>query len=74
NQNKPADIVERILSGKLDKFFEDVCLLEQPTIKEPKLKVLQLVAGAIQKLGENIVVARFSRFQLGEKDKQELRV
>lgn len=69
NQNKPAEVVERIMSGKLDKFFEEVCLLEQPTIKEPKVKVSQLLAGAIQKLGENIVVARFSRFQLGEKDK-----
>lgn len=62
---KPEKIVERIVQGKLEKFFQDVCLLEQPFVKEPDLSVSQRVASTIAKLGENIVVRRFQRFQLG---------
>lgn len=68
-QNKPAEVTERIVEGKLDKFFGEICLLEQPTIKDPKVIVSRLLTDAIQKLGENIVIARFARFQLGESGK-----
>jgi elongation factor Ts len=62
---KPERIVERIVQGKLEKFFEEVCLLEQPFVKEPDLSVNQLVSSVVAKLGENIVVRRFQRYQLG---------
>jgi len=66
--NKPAAVVEKILEGKLDKFFSDMCLLEQVFVKDPegKKKVKDLVTEKIAKLGENVVVRRFARFQLGE--------
>jgi elongation factor Ts len=63
---KPANVVDKIVDGKLEKFFGDICLLEQPFIKEPQHTVSQLVTDAIAQLGENIVVRRFARFQLGE--------
>jgi elongation factor Ts len=62
---KPEKIIERIVQGKLEKFFQDVCLLEQPFVKDPDISVNQRVASAIAKLGENIVVRRFQRYQLG---------
>jgi len=62
---KPEKIVERIVQGKLEKFFQDVCLLEQPFVKDPDISVNQRVSSAVAKLGENIVVRRFQRFQLG---------
>jgi elongation factor Ts len=66
---KPAQVVEKIVEGKLDKFFSETCLLDQVFIKDPeqKLKVKDLVVEKIAKLGENIVVKRFARFQVGEK-------
>jgi len=66
--NKPAAVVEKILEGKLDKFFSDMCLLEQVFVKDPegKKKVKDLVTEKIAKLGENVIVRRFARFQLGE--------
>lgn len=66
--NKPAAVVEKILEGKLDKFFSDMCLLEQIFVKDPegKKKVKDLVTEKIAKLGENVIVRRFARFQLGE--------
>lgn len=63
---KPEDIAEKIVSGRIDKFFEEICLLEQPYIREPKTKINDLVTSFIAKIGENIVVKRFVRFQLGE--------
>ncbi len=67
--NKPPQVVEKIVEGKLDKFFGDMCLLEQAFVKDPeqKVKIKELVTGKIAKLGENIVIRRFVRFQLGEK-------
>lgn len=62
---KPEKIVERIVQGKLEKFFQEICLLEQPFVKDPDLSVHQLVASVVAKLGENIVVRRFQRYQLG---------
>jgi elongation factor Ts len=67
---KPAPVIEKIVDGKVEKFFADVCLLEQPFIKEPQRTVGQLVTDAIAQLGENIVVRRFARFQLGEMTEQ----
>jgi elongation factor Ts len=64
-QGKPENIVDKILAGKLDSFYAQICLLEQPWIKDDKKKVGDLVTEAIAKLGENISVARFARFAVG---------
>lgn len=66
--NKPPQVIEKIIEGKLEKFYADMCLLEQIFIKDPdqKKKVKNLVTDKIAKLGENIIVRRFARFQLGE--------
>lgn len=68
-ENKPAQIVEKIVEGKLEKFYADICLMEQVFVKDPegKKKIKDLVVDKISKLGENIVIRRFVRFQLGEK-------
>lgn len=63
---KPPQVIEKIVDGKLEKFFADSCLLEQPFIKDPQRTVSQLVTDVIAHLGENVVVRRFARFQLGE--------
>ena len=65
-QNKPANIIEKIVEGKVNKFFEEICLLEQPYIKDDKISIGELVKQAASKTGENIVVRRFSRFRLGQ--------
>jgi elongation factor Ts len=67
--DKPSQVVEKILEGKLEKFYTDACLLDQIFIKDPdqKKRVKDLVTEKIAKLGENIVIKRFARFQLGEK-------
>ncbi len=66
SSGKPAAVIEKIVDGKVDKFFADTCLLEQPFIKEPQRTVQQVVTDAVARIGENIVVRRFARFQLGE--------
>ena len=63
---KPANIIERMLEGKMSKFYEEVCLLEQPFIKEQSLTIQQLVAQKVAKLGENISIRRFARFKVGD--------
>jgi elongation factor Ts len=63
---KPAAILERIIEGKLGRFFAEVCLLEQPYIRDDKRTVADIVGDAAAKTGENIVVRRFSRFRLGQ--------
>ena len=63
---KPADIVEKIASGKLEKWFQEVCLLDQAYIKDPDRKVSDVVNEAVQRLGENIIVRRFTRYEVGE--------
>jgi len=63
---KPAPVVEKIVEGKLGSFFERAVLLDQPTIRDGAMTVSQLVAQAVAKTGENISVARFARFKLGE--------
>ena len=67
---KPAAVVDKIVDGKLEKFFADICLVEQPFIKEPQRSVGQVVTDAVARIGENIVVRRFARFQLGELTEQ----
>ena len=65
NEGKPAQIIEKIVDGKVNKFYSEVCLLDQPYIKDDKLSVGELVKHASSKTGENIVVRRFARFRLG---------
>jgi elongation factor Ts len=65
-KDKPAPVIEKIVEGKLNSFYEQVCLLDQPSIRDPKLTIGQLVQAAIAKLGENVSIARFVRFKLGE--------
>jgi len=65
---KPANIVEKMLEGKLAKFYEEFCLLDQPFIKEASQTIQQLIATKVAKLGENISVRRFARFKVGAAD------
>jgi elongation factor Ts len=66
DSKKPPEIIEKIIQGKLGKFYEEVCLLDQPYIKEDKMNVRQLIANFIAKSGETIKVRRFSRFEIGK--------
>ncbi|HLK51628.1 MAG TPA: translation elongation factor Ts [Bryobacteraceae bacterium] len=66
NEGKPEKVVDKIVEGRLQKFYEEVCLLDQPFVKEATLTVGQLVKTKIAKLGENIGVARFVRFKVGD--------
>ena len=63
---KPAKIVDQIVEGKMSKFYEEVCLLEQPFIKEQSQTIKDLIATKVGKLGENITVRRFARFKVGD--------
>ena len=65
DSGKPAEIVEKIARGRLDKWYQEVCLLEQAFVKDPDRKVSDVVTEAVQRLGENIVVRRFVRFEVG---------
>ncbi len=65
NEGKPAAIADKIVDGKLNKFYSEVCLLEQPFIKDDKRTIQDLVRDASSKTGENVVVRRFARFRLG---------
>jgi len=65
---KPEKIIEKIVEGKLKKFFSEECLLEQPFVKNPDIAIQNLLNDLIAKTGENIVIRRFVRFQLGESD------
>jgi elongation factor Ts len=63
---KPAPVIEKIVDGKMGKFYEEVCLYEQPFIKDQTMTVHQLIATVVGKLGENISVRRFARFKVGD--------
>lgn len=65
-EGKPEAVADRIVEGRLQKFYEDNCLLEQPYVRDDKIKVKELVQQAIAQLGENVVVRRFVRYELGE--------
>lgn len=64
NEGKPQNIIEKIMQGKLEKFFEEVCLLKQPFIKDDKIKVEDLIKQMIAKTGEKIELGKFARFQI----------
>jgi len=70
-EGKPEKVADKIVEGRLSKFYEEVCLLEQPFVKEPTLTVGQLVKTKIAKLGENISIARFVRFKVGDSQASE---
>src|SRR5580698_9098736 len=65
---KPQVVVEKIVDGKMAKFYEEVCLIEQPFIKEQSVSIKELIAQTVGKLGENITVRRFARFKVGAPD------
>ena len=66
NEGKPEKIVERMVEGRLEKYYKEVCLLDQPYIKDADVTISDLVKGKIAKIGENISIRRFVRYQLGE--------
>lgn len=66
NEGKPEKVVEKIVDGRIEKYYEENCLLEQPFIKDPDKKVSQLIMEKIAVIGENITVSRFVRFERGE--------
>lgn len=66
NEGKPAKIVEKMIVGRLDKFYKEICLMEQPFIKNPDITVTDLINEKISKIGEKISIRRFCRYQLGE--------
>jgi elongation factor Ts len=66
NAGKPAGVIDKIVEGKLDSFFERVCLLDQVSVRDGAKKISQMIGEAVAKTGENIAVARFARFKLGE--------
>ena len=65
-EGKPEDIVEKIVIGRMNKYYEEVCLLEQPFIRDESIKVKDLISEAVRTTGENIRVRRFDRYELGE--------
>lgn len=64
--NKPAVAIDKIIEGRLQKFYEEKCLLEQPYVKDPNKKIKDLLGEIVGKIGENILIRRFVRFQVGE--------
>lgn len=65
-EGKPANIVDKIVEGKVEKFYGTVCLMEQPFIKNPDITISDLVKAKIAELGENIIIRRFTRYMIGE--------
>lgn len=65
-ENKPAEMISKIAEGKIQKFYKDVCLMDQPFVKDPSVNISAVITDAIAKLGENIKIRRFARFSLGE--------
>lgn len=63
--NKPPQVVERIVEGKLGKFYEEACLLEQPSIRAPERKIKDMIIDFVSQVGENVVIRRFVRYELG---------
>lgn len=65
-KKKPPQVMKKIVEGKLDKYYEDACLMEQPFIKDQDIKLKDLLVNVVAKIGENVSVRRFTRYQLGE--------
>ena len=68
DSNKPAQVIDKIVEGKINSYYEQVVLLDQPSIRDPKTTIGAMINAAIAKLGENISVTRFARFKVGEQD------
>lgn len=66
NEGKPAKIVDKMVEGRIEKYYKEVCLLEQPFIKDTNISVRQLITEKISRIGENISIRRFTRYELGE--------
>ncbi|HHY14532.1 MAG TPA: translation elongation factor Ts [Firmicutes bacterium] len=66
NEGKPEHIIDKIVEGRIDKYIEEICLLEQPFVKDTDLTIQELLTAKIAKIGENISVRRFARFERGE--------
>ena len=66
SSKKPENVIEKIVEGKMDKYFQENCLLEQPFIKDPDKTIKDLITETIATLGENIAVGRYIRFAIGE--------
>ena len=66
DQGKPENVIEKMITGKLNKYYEENCLLEQPFVKDPKKTVQEYLKETIAKLGENMLIRRFARFEIGE--------
>jgi len=66
DSEKPPQIIDKIVEGKLQKFYQEVCLMDQPYVKDDKITVSKLIASYIAKFGENIKVSRFTRYELGK--------
>jgi len=66
SSGKPANVIDKIVEGKLDSYFAQVCLMEQPSVRDQNITIKQMVAAATAKTGENVTVTRFVRFKLGE--------
>jgi elongation factor Ts len=69
-QNKPANVIEKIVEGKLESYYAQVCLLDQPFARDPNITIKQMVTAATAKTGENVTITRFVRFKLGETAEQ----
>jgi elongation factor Ts len=67
-ENKPPQVVDKIVEGKVNSYYQQVVLLDQPSIRDPKTSISDLVTAAIAKMGENITLGRFARFKIGESD------
>ena len=65
-QNKPANVIDKIVEGKLESYYAQFCLLDQPSVRDPNVTVKQMITNAAAKTGENVTVSRFVRFKLGE--------
>jgi elongation factor Ts len=70
-QNKPANVIEKIIEGKIESYYSQVCLMDQPSVRDPNVTIKQMVAAATAKTGENVTISRFVRFKLGETIEQQ---
>lgn len=70
SSGKPEKVLEKIVDGKMEKYYQEVCLMDQPFIKDPNISIKDYLSQKIAQLGENIVVARFVRYRLGEEKKK----
>ena len=65
-QNKPANVIDKIVDGKLESYYAQVCLMDQPSVRDPNVTIKQMITNAAAKTGENVTVSRFVRFKLGD--------